>query len=117
MRGIIERLFEECGESLYSRFFNGLRNPLLTKQQRAILESDIDADTPTFENSIETDHFILRWTNTSTHAPDNIADYTIIDETAGYIETVWEKYNTIFGKAPYVPAEETQGEIERLKGE
>lgn len=104
MRGVITRHFEECGESLYASFFTGLGNPGLTDGQRDLIEANIDDATPTLENSTETDHFILRWTNSSTHADDNIADSTIIDETAGYLETAWQQYNTVFGKAPYVAA-------------
>lgn len=104
MRGVISRHLEECGECLYHRFFTGLSNPFITNKQRALLEADMDAATPAFENSTETDHFILRWTNSSTHAADNIADSAIIDDTGGYLETAWEQYNTVFGKAPHVPA-------------
>jgi len=110
-RGVIKRFFEECGEGLYSTFFTALRNPSLTKQQRAELEAIIDADTPTFENSTETDHFILRWTNSSTHPADNIADSSIVDETAEYLETAWEKYNTVFGRTPYVPPGSSKIEV------
>ena len=111
MRGIVTRQFEECGESLYHRFFTGLGNPFLTNSQRAQLETDMDDATPAFENNTDTDHFILRWTNSSTHAADNIADSDIIDETAGYLETAWQKYNTVFGKAPYVPAGSNKIEV------
>lgn len=111
IRGVVTRLFEECGESLYYRFFAGLGNPFLTTEQRALIEADIDDATPAFENSVETDHFILRWTNESDHAADNIADATIINETAEYLETAWERYNTVFGRAPYVPAGSTKIEV------
>lgn len=111
MRGVITRRFEECGESLYSSFFTGLGNPLLTDRQRALIEADIDDATPEFENSTETDHFILRWTNESPHTADNIADAAIIDETAENLETAWERYNTVFGKTPYVPAGSTKIEV------
>lgn len=109
--GIVTRLFEECGESLYQRFFAGLGNPLLTANEREQIEADIDSDTPTFENSIETDHFILRWTNSSADAADNIADSTIIEDTAGYLEVAWEQYNTGFGSAPYVATGSTKIEV------
>lgn len=111
IRGVVIGLFEECGESLYYRFFAGLGNPFLTATQRAIIEADIDADTPDLEQSIETDHFILRWTNQSPLASDNIADQTIIEETGEYLETAWERYNTVFGKAPYVPAGNAKIEV------
>lgn len=111
MRGIIYPRVEECGESAYARFFTGLGNPALTPRQRDIIEADMDADTPTFENSTETEHFILRWTNSSAHAADNIADPAIIDETGGFLETAWGIYNSVFGRAPYVPAGGTKIEV------
>ena len=111
VKGIKMHRFEECGEDLYAKFFIALRNPLLTTKHLAILEAIMDADTPTFENSTETDHFILKWTNSSAHAADNIADSSIIDDTGDYLETAWERYNTVFGKAPYVPAGGTKIEV------
>ncbi len=85
VRGIVTRRFEECGEVLYHSFFTGLGNPELSDEQRASIEADIDDATPEFENSMETDHFTLRWTNSSSNANDNIADSSIIEETAGCI--------------------------------
>ena len=67
-----------------------------------MIERDIDADVPNFENSIETDHFILRWTNSSANASDNIADSSIITETANYLENAWAQYDTSFGRQPYL---------------
>jgi hypothetical protein len=61
----------------------------------------IDDPMPFFENSLETDHFVLKWTNKSRHASDNISDPQIIKDTAGYLETAWEKYTTLFGRKPY----------------
>ena len=101
--GIIRPRFEECGEDLYYRFFTGLANPGLSADDRARMEADMDADTPEFENSIETDHFILRWTNSSDLAADNIADADIITETGEHLEAAWTRYNDVFGRAPYVP--------------
>ncbi|MHC1724740.1 MAG: hypothetical protein AB9866_01750 [Syntrophobacteraceae bacterium] len=56
---------------------------------------------PIFENRIETDHFILKWTNRSSHSKDNISDPRVIRETSQYLETAWEKYTTLFGRSPY----------------
>ena len=78
-RGSIFRRFEECHEELYARIFLGLSNPYLSTRQLKLLETDIDDATPDFENSHETDHFILRWTNSSTHTADNISDSSIIE--------------------------------------
>ncbi len=111
LRGIISRRFEECGESLYSSFFAGLGNPWLTDTQRAMIEADIDDAIPEFENTLETDHFILRWTNSSSNPNDNIADSSIVEETAGHLETAWEKYETTFGRTPYVPSGATKIEV------
>lgn len=110
-RGILLPFFEECGESAYAQFWTGLRNPFLTKGQRASLEADIDADTPAFEKSHETGHFILRWTNESDHAGDNIADDAMITETGNHLEAAWDRYFESFGRAPYVPTGETKIEV------
>jgi hypothetical protein len=58
---------------------------------------------PVFENRLETEHFILKWTNRSSDPADNIPDPGIVSETAGYLETAWEKYTTLFGRKPYTP--------------
>jgi hypothetical protein len=58
---------------------------------------------PSFENQIETEHFVLSWTNASSHEADNINDPQVVKETAGYLETAWEKLSRLFGRAPYVP--------------
>ena len=42
----------------------------------------LDEHMPSFENSYETDHFVLKWTNQSRHSKDNISDPQIIKETA-----------------------------------
>jgi hypothetical protein len=76
-----------------------------------LLETDIDDATPDFENSHETDHFILRWTNSSTHAADNISDSSIVEETGEYLETAWEQYESTFGKTPHLPEGATKMEV------
>jgi hypothetical protein len=101
-RGVLSRRFEECGEVLRSRFITALANPFLTPEQREVIERDLDADLPTFDNSIETDHFILRWTNSSAHASDNIADSAIVTETGTFLESAWTQYNSVFGRPPYL---------------
>ncbi|MCE5336472.1 MAG: hypothetical protein LLG06_17995 [Desulfobacteraceae bacterium] len=63
----------------------------------------VDSAMPAFENRLETDHFVLRWTNKSSHSGDNIADQQIIQDTASYLETAWEKYAALFGRNPYIP--------------
>jgi hypothetical protein len=110
-KGTLFRGHEECGESNYYRFFIGLSNPWLTKKQFLDLEADVDADTPTFDNSTETDHFILKWTNSSTNANDNIANSTIVTDTGGYLEDAWSKYEATFGETPYVPTGESKIEV------
>jgi hypothetical protein len=110
-RGFVKRRFEECLEELYARLFFGLCNPYLTRLQRDILEADIDDATPTFENEHETDHFILRWTNSSSHAADNIADASIVEDTGGFLETAWDQYEDTFGRTPYVPADAEKMEV------
>lgn len=110
-RGIVRRRIEECGEVPYARLFAGLANPFLKQAQRDDIEADMDADTPTFEHRTETAHFILRWTDSSSHAPDNIADAAIVTETAGYLEDAWSSYEATFGRTPYVAAGASKIEV------
>jgi len=62
-----------------------------------------DSDMPFFENRMETDHFVLKWTSKSNHSADNIKDPQIIKDTAGYLEQAWAKYTALFGRQPYTP--------------
>lgn len=110
-RGLLKPRFQECGEALMSQLFAGLANPALTVEQREGIERDMDADLPAFENVHETDHFVLRWTNSSATAGDNIADGAIVTETAGYLESAWTTYNTVFGRPPYVAPGQTKIEV------
>jgi hypothetical protein len=57
---------------------------------------------PVFNEQIETENFILKWTTTSRHSPDNIYDRAIIEETAEYFETAWNKFVTAFGRKPHL---------------
>lgn len=102
VRGILTRRFEECGETLRSRIFTGLENPSLTPEQRSDVEADMDADLSDFEQSMETDHFTLRWTNSSADSSDNISDSSIVSDTAGFLETAWTNYNSTFGRPPHL---------------
>jgi hypothetical protein len=103
-RGILRRRIEECGEEQLGRFFTGLANPLLRDPDRADIEELIDADIPAFDHEQETDHFILRWTKSSSHKPDNITDASIITQTGDDLEAAYERYENAFGRAPYPPA-------------
>jgi len=58
---------------------------------------------PSFENQLETEHFILKWTTASSHSEDNIRDVEVVRETAGYLEASWDKLTGLFGRTPYVP--------------
>lgn len=109
--GTIRSLYEECGEAAWQRLFRGLSNPNITSAQREAIEADMDADMPTFNRSTETDHFILRWTDSSTNATDNITDASIITETGDFFEEAWDRYNTAFGRAPYIPSGSTKMEV------
>ncbi len=64
-------------------------------------ERTADSEMPAFENHFETDHFVLKWTNRSTHSADNIGDAQIIKDTAQYLEYAWAKYAELFGRHPY----------------
>lgn len=109
--GVLFPWWEECSESIHSLLNLGLQNPFLDDRQRRTIESDIDADMPNFEHTKETTHFILHWTDSSADAADNIADSTIIDDTADYLEEAWEKYHSTFGRAPYVPPSSTKIDV------
>jgi hypothetical protein len=93
---------DDCQEEALSRALLGLSNPGLRPSDRDEVDELLDADLPSFENVHETAHFVLRWTSTSAHAPDNIADAAIVTETAGYLEEAWTQFNATFGRAPYV---------------
>lgn len=110
-RGHVKRRFPECGEATLSSVVAGLRNPRLTVEQREGIERDLDADLPSFDQSHETEHFILRWTSTASHTADNISDATIVTETAGYLEAAWTTYHTVFGVPPYVAPGMTKIEV------
>jgi hypothetical protein len=104
VRGILRRRIEECGEEQVAHFFTGLSNPLLDESERADIEELIDVDIPCFDEQQETDHFTLRWTRSSSHKPDNIADASIVAQTGEYLETAYERFESVFGRAPYAPA-------------
>jgi hypothetical protein len=61
----------------------------------------VDSPMPSFENRLETQHFILMWTNRSRHTEDNIGDPQIVRDTSDYLEHAWEKYTGFFGRHPY----------------
>ena len=63
----------------------------------------VDSPMPSFENRLETDHFVLKWTNRSSHAEDNISDQQVIKDTGDYLEIARAKYLALFGRTPYVP--------------
>ncbi len=107
-RGRLVRRREECGEEVFARFFTALGSPLLRDRDRDEIDAIMDADLPAFDQMLETDHFILRWTNSWSHAEDNLADPAIVTETANYLEAAWAQYNTVFGRAPYPPAGATK---------
>ncbi len=110
-RGFLKRRVEECSEDAFARFFNALGSPLLRDSDRDEIEAFMDADLPAFDQVLETDHFILRWTNSASHAADNLADPAIVTETANHLEAAWTRYNTVFGRAPYPPAGSTKIEV------
>jgi len=109
--GAIRSLYHECGEAAWQRLFRGLSNPRLTRAQREAIEADLDADMPAFDHSIETDHFILRWTDSSANATDNIADEAIVTETGDFLEDAWSRYEAAFGRTPYLPAGAAKMEV------
>lgn len=61
----------------------------------------VESKFPIFENRIETDNFVLKWTNKSSRPADNISDPAIIKETSEYLETAWSKYVELFGRKPH----------------
>jgi hypothetical protein len=71
----------------------------------------IDSEMPAFENCMETEHFVLKWTSRSSDSGDNIEDPQIVKDTAGYLETAWEKYTAFFGRKPYTPPGKDKVEV------
>lgn len=66
---------------------------------------------PSFENRLETEHFILRWTNASSHLADNLTDPEVVNQTACYFETAWGKLTGLFGRTPYLPPGSSKMEV------
>jgi hypothetical protein len=66
---------------------------------------------PEYENRLETAHFILKWTNKSPHAADNLSDPLVAGDTAGYLEAAWDKLTGFFGKEPYLPPGKSKIEV------
>ena len=62
----------------------------------------VDSPMPSFENRYETDHFVLKWTNRSSHSEDNIRDPQIIKDTAEYLERHGQNILELFGRKPYM---------------
>ncbi len=100
---IIEDEFPECGEDVYQNFFNALGNPAFTLAERRLIESDMDGAIPEFEQELMTDHFTLKWTNSSENVGDNIPDRAVVEDTASFLETAWNRMSLAFGRSPYVP--------------
>ncbi len=63
----------------------------------------IEAERPPFENRLETQHFIFKWTAKSSHAADNLSDPEVVRQTADYMEAAWDKLTGLFGRTPYLP--------------
>jgi hypothetical protein len=63
----------------------------------------IDSGMPSFEHRLDTEHFVLKWTDRSKHSRDNIKNPQIILETAGYLEQAWAKYTELFDRRPFMP--------------
>lgn len=59
-----------------------------------------------FENRIETEHFVLHWTNKSLNRRNNIGDPQIVFETATYLEDAWSKLTGAFGRRPYTSSKD-----------
>ncbi|MFX0107864.1 MAG: hypothetical protein ACFE7R_06255 [Candidatus Hodarchaeota archaeon] len=102
IQGVLYPWWQECLETVYSTFNIGLQNPFLNANQRNAIESDMDSDMPPFENTRDTTHFTLHWTDNSADAADNIDDENIIVETGDHLETAWDKYDATFGRTPYI---------------
>lgn len=64
-----------------------------------------------YENRLETAHFVLKWTNKSPHAEDNLGDPLVVTETAGYLEAARDKLTGFFGREPYLPPGKSKIEI------
>jgi hypothetical protein len=71
----------------------------------------VDSEMPVFESRLETDHFVLKWTSKSSDPRDNISDPKVVMETAGYLETAWEKYSSLFGRSPYTAPGKNKVEV------
>ena len=98
------RTDSECGEPAANLLFTALGNPGLDDADRAEIEGEIDETLPLMQLEHSTDeHFVLKWTNNSNHAADNITDRTIVEQTGEFLESAWTKIESLFSETPYVP--------------
>ncbi len=93
----------DCLEESFNNFLKGFANPNRTEEERLLIEREIDARMPSFENVMEKEHFTLKWTNSSEDLSDNIEGSSLISETAEYLEAAWTMYTEVFDKEPYKP--------------
>jgi hypothetical protein len=106
------RVVETCGDDTYGRFYTGLANPLLRPEELDGLDAMMARDLPDHRHVLETEHFVLRWTDRSPDPADNIDDPGIIKETAGYLEAAWERFQAVFSRTPFLPEGATRMEVE-----
>jgi len=58
----------------------------------------VDSNMPVFEHRLDTDHFVLKWTNRSSHTADNISDPAVVKETS-ITSNPWGKYTNCSAEA------------------
>jgi hypothetical protein len=105
---------ERCGESLYTRIYGGLENPYLSAEERDAVDLVLAEAVPAIWQTRETEHFVLRWTDSDPDPLHNIADPALNDEAAVLFELAWHSLEAAFGVAPFVPPGMNRIEVDFL---
>ncbi len=98
---------DACGTPAYSNFFLGLGNPDLDCNDVNAIIDDIVNNAPNLEQSMETEHFVLRWTNQSEDPNDNIDNPALMQEAGELLEFAWTRLTEAFDERPFPGTEMT----------
>ena len=101
-----------CRNHEIALFNLGLGNPSLTSIEREQLFHDLDGLLPTLDGTpVETEHFILRWSQNSPNELDNIDDIELVKRTANALERAYSFLSTIAGREPFRPSSVAKIEV------
>ncbi len=102
----------ECRNHEIALFNLGLGNPSFTTIEREQLLHDLDGPLPTLDGiPVETENFILRWSQNSPNELDNIHDIERVRRTATALERAYAYLSRIGGREPYRPSSVAKIEV------